>query len=74
MNRSLSKELAGPGSRRMTREKVRFLLNFGKSDAAAAPAPGAIAASAFRVENRRNNSFFSILGIMAMLVVTLRPF
>lgn len=74
LNLSRTKELAGRGSRRMIREKVRIILNFGKSDAAAAPATGAIAASAFRVENRISNCFFSLVGIIAVLVVTLRPF
>lgn len=57
----------------MIQEKVRFILNFGKSDAAAATATGAIAASAFRVESRINVSF-SILGTMPMLVATLGTF
>lgn len=74
LNLSRTKELAGLSARRMIQEKVRIILNFGRADAAAAPATGAIAASAFRVENRIDNCFFSLLGIVAMLVVTRSPF
>ena len=56
-NLSHTKELGGPDSRRAIQEKVRIILNFGKS-AAATTATEAIAASAFRAESRINNCFF----------------
>ena len=44
-------------TRRAVQEKVRIILNFGKS-AAATTATEAITASAFRAESRINNCFF----------------